>query len=119
MKGSDLTDREWESYKALPRAGVSVAEWMEAYAAARERVWLVASDGQRVRVVHEAEAEAVSGIAVAGGDRPAWAWTFRSSGVWRNYVVRAQSIADDLPAGPLVVYSSPTYVRSGYEEYST
>ena len=79
----DAADREWESYKALPRAGVSVADWIEAYAAARERVWLVASDGQRVRVVHEAEAEAVSGIAVAGGDRPAWAWTFRSSCVWR------------------------------------
>ena len=30
-----------------------------------------------------------------------------------HYVVRAQSIADDLPAGPLVAYSSPTYVRSG------
>ena len=30
-----------------------------------------------------------------------------------NYVVRAQSTADDLPAGPLVAYSSPTYVRSG------
>ena len=30
-----------------------------------------------------------------------------------HYVVRAQSTADDLPAGPLVAYSSPTYVRSG------
>ena len=73
----DVADREWESYKAIPRAGVSVAEWTDAYAAARERVWLIASDGQRVRVVHEAEAEAVSGLAVAGGDRPAWAWTCR------------------------------------------
>ena len=79
----DAADREWESYKAIPRAGVSVAEWIDAYAAARERVWLIASDGQRVRVVHEAEAEAVSGLAVAGGDRPAWAWTCRVGDAWR------------------------------------
>ena len=79
----DAADREWESYKALPRAGVSVAEWTDAYAAARERVWLVASDGLRVRVVHEADAETVSGIAVSGGDRPAWAWTCRAGGAWR------------------------------------
>ena len=30
-----------------------------------------------------------------------------------HYVVRAQSLADGLPAGPVVAYSSPTYVRSG------
>ena len=29
-----------------------------------------------------------------------------------HYVVRAQSIAGELPVGPLVAYSSPTYVRS-------
>ena len=79
----DAVDREWESYKALPRAGVSVAEWIDAYAAARERVWLIAGDGQRVGVLHEVDAEVVSGIAVAGGDRPAWAWTSRAGGVWR------------------------------------
>ncbi len=45
--------------------------------------WLIASDGQRVRVVHEADAEAVSGVSVVGGDRPAWAWTCRSGGAWR------------------------------------
>lgn len=65
----DAADREWESYKALPRAGVSAAEWMESYAAAREHAWLIESDGQQVRVVHEADVEAVSGIAVSGGDR--------------------------------------------------
>lgn len=32
-----------------------------------------------------------------------------------HYVVRGQSIADELPVGPLVAYSSPTYVRSGSE----
>ena len=78
----DAADREWESYKALPGAGASVAEWIDAFAAARERVWLIASDGQRVRVVHEADAEAVSGIAVSGGERPAWAWTCRKGGAW-------------------------------------
>ena len=79
----DVADREWERYRAIPRAGMSVVEWIDAYAAARERVWLIASDGQRVRVVHEAAAEAVSGIAVIGGDRPAWAWTCRAGGAWR------------------------------------
>ena len=29
-----------------------------------------------------------------------------------HYVVRAQSIAGELPVGPQVAYSSPTYVRS-------
>ena len=53
----DAADREWESYKATPQAGVSVGEWIDAYAAARECVCLIASDGQQVRVVHEADAE--------------------------------------------------------------
>ncbi len=34
----DAADREWEHYRAILRAGVSVAEWIDACAAARQRV---------------------------------------------------------------------------------
>ena len=47
------------------------------------------------------------------GDRIEDRFTYDPGPGEHHYVVRAQSTADDLPAGPLVAYSSPTYVRSG------
>ena len=105
----DAADREWEHYRAILRAGVSVAEWIDAYATARQRVWLVASDGQRVRVAHEAEAEAVSGLAVAGGDRPAWAWTCRVGDVWRVELFEAGRAVRDGDRVHVVWCSAPAW----------
>ncbi len=65
------------------RSGESIESWREALVGMPRRLVLVDARDGAVEVSEPAEAERIDGPAVAGGERPAVAWTQRSDGRWR------------------------------------
>jgi hypothetical protein len=107
----NLDDMEWEAFKALMQEGRTWQSWAEAFAAAPQTLWLVEGGRGEAKTVHTCTAEQFSGLAVAGGDEPAYVWTERSEGRWRTRISRngeVQTVAES----PRVLLG-PSAVRDG------
>ena len=75
-------DHEWEVIKALLHPGVTYEDWAKAFVSLRPTLDLLESQAENVSTLHTTSAEQFSGVAVCGGEGPAFIWTAYDGGQW-------------------------------------